>query len=65
MLTGTTVTVIGAETDSLPLEAVNVYVVVVAGETVVLPFSGCVPSPEIETELAPLVVQLNVEDWPG
>jgi hypothetical protein len=41
-------------------------VVVCIGETVVLPFDTTAPTPLLmETEVAPVVVQLNVDCWPG
>ncbi len=46
--------------------AVNVYVVVVDGETETLPDVGCDPMPlSIVTDVALLVLQLNVELCPG
>ncbi len=61
-----TVIVIGAVT-VLPSEPVadSVYVVVCVGDTVVLPFGVTAPTPLIETWVAPVVVQLSVDCWPG
>jgi len=60
-----TMTVTGAVT-LLPsaLVAVRVYVVVVVGDTVVLPLTGTVPTPLMLAVVAPFVAQLNVDCWP-
>src|SRR5271157_5735446 len=62
-----TVTVTGALTVApLAPVAVRVYVVVVVGCTVVLPFTGRVPeTPLIDMAVAPVVVQLKVDCCPG
>src|ERR1022692_3633017 len=62
-----TVTVTAAVTEVTPSAPVAVrgYVVVVDGETLLLPFTGTVPTPLLMvTVLAPVVVQDRSEDWP-
>lgn len=52
-------------TEPLALEAVMVYVVVVAGETVELPFAATAPRPVTETDVAPEVLHCSVDVWPA
>ena len=59
-----TVTDVWLVTDPLELVAVKVYVVVCVGETETeVPVTG--PIPEMEREVAPVVVQKRVALWPA
>jgi hypothetical protein len=56
-----TVTVIDLRAEPYILLATSVYVVVVSGDTVLVPLEDTVPIPElIETELAPVVSHCKV-----
>ena len=56
-----TVIVIDLRADPVILSATSVYVVVVSGDTVLVPLEETVPIPGlIETELAPVVSQCKV-----
>src|ERR1039458_1810463 len=63
---GLTVTVAVAVTLPAGATAVRVYVVVVAGVTVVEPVAATLPTPlSMETLVAPCTNQVNVELWPA
>src|SRR5947209_7852563 len=65
MRTWPTLTATLAWIGPLALVAVRVYVVVVVGDTVVLPLAATWPTPLMLTVEAPVVVQLRVACWPG
>src|ERR1035438_1035128 len=63
---GPTVTVAVAVTLPAGATAVKVYVVVVAGVTVVEPVAATLPTPlSMEMLVAPCTTQVNVELWPA
>jgi hypothetical protein len=56
-----TVTVVCEVTEPAELVAVRMYVVVAAGDTLVVPAAATVPMELIDTEVAPVTLQLRAE----